>query len=128
MDWDVELINRALGGKLIGSPFVKLKVCEVILLLPDKDIEFITKNVWFMSSSEEAWGYTFSGNDLRDKHLIFLSDELFSEDENQIKYTILHEIGHVILGHKNSIGRRQTESEIKIQEREADEFTKKYLL
>lgn len=49
------------------------------------------------------------------------------QDKEQIQYTIAHEIGHVILKHKNSIGRMQTQSEIKIQEREADEFAREYL-
>lgn len=127
MDWTLETINKAFGGKLIGKPKVKTWVCETVLHLPADLIEFITKNIWILSSSEEAWGYTFRGSDLKDRHLIFLSDELFEEDKSQIQYTILHEIGHVVLGHKNSIGFRQTQSEIDIQEREADKFARKYL-
>jgi hypothetical protein len=125
--WNVQKIRYALGGKLIGKPFVEASVCESILLLPPDIIDYVTSHVWFFSSSDDAWGYTFDGNDLKDKHLIYLSDDLFSEDKSEIQYTILHEIGHVILKHKNSIGRRQTQSEIKKQEREADLFAKKYL-
>ncbi len=126
--WDVKKVRAAFGGKLIGNVFMKTFVCEAVLLLPSEIIEYVTSRVWFFSTSEDAWAYTFDGNDARDKHFIFLSDELLSQDKSQIQYTILHEIGHVILKHKNSIGRRQTESEIKIQERQADLFARKYLL
>lgn len=125
--WTIEEIRRTLGGKLIGNPFMKTIVCETIQIFPDEIINYVTKHIWFFSSSEDAWAYTFDGNDAKDRHFIFLSDELFREEKSQIQYTIAHEIGHVILKHKNSIGRQQTQSEIKIQEREADQFAKKYL-
>ena len=111
--WDIKKIRNACGGKLLGNIYMKTMVCEAILLLSSEIIEYVTSNVWFFSTSDDAWAYTFDGNDARDKHFIFLSDELLAEDKSQIKYTILHEIGHVILKHKNSIGRRQTQSEIK---------------
>ncbi len=102
-------------------------VCETIIIFPSEIIEYVCKKVWFLSSAEDAWAYTFRGNDLKDKHLIFLSDELLHQNLEDIRYTIAHEIGHVILGHKNSIHFEQTQSEIRNQEREADQFAKKYL-
>lgn len=106
---------------------MKAQVCEVITLFPQEIIDFLIDHVWFFSSPDDAWAYTFRGDDLQDKHMIFLSDELFEENEDQIQYTIAHEIGHVILGHENSIGRKQTQSEIDKQEFEADQFARKYL-
>jgi hypothetical protein len=125
--WNIKQIQKVLGGKAIGTPFTKTMIYETILLLPDEITEYVARHVWFFSSHEEAWGYTFHGNDLKDKHFIFLSDELFRQEKSQIKFTILHEIGHIILKHENSIGRKQTQTEIKLQEREADQFAKKYL-
>ncbi len=127
MDWDVTKVSKALGGKLVGRPQMKTYVCETILIFPPEIIEHITSHIWFLSSDEESWAYTFDGNDAKNKHFIFLSPELFEEDKSQIMYTISHEIGHVLLKHKNSIGRQQTQSEIKKQELEADEFARKYL-
>ncbi len=66
-------------------------------------------------------------NGLKDQHLIFLSDELFMHGEDQIRYTIAHEIGHVILGHRNSVMEKQSKSEIYAQEKEADKFARKYI-
>lgn len=103
-------------------------VCKAILLLPAELIAQVTKSVWFISSQEDAWALTFRGSELGERHLIFLSDELLSQSDEQILYTILHEIGHVVLNHRNSIGFMQTQSDIKKQEREADRFAKKYLL
>lgn len=121
-------IFKGFGGKLIGNPLMKSMVCEAVVWLP-KDIQnYVTKNVWFLSSPDDAWALTFRGSDIKNQHLIFLSDELFKQKRGQIIYTIIHEIGHVILGHENSMGRKQTQSEIRWQELEAHRFAKKYLL
>lgn len=120
-------IRKAFGGRLVGNGFMKEVVCETLTLLPEEVIKYVTKKVWILSSDEEAWAFTFTGNDLRDKHLIFLSDELLSENKSQIQFTLIHEIGHVILQHKNSINYKQTRAEISKQEREANQFARKYL-
>ena len=127
MKWDITKVRRALGGKLVGNLSMREIVCRTILLLPSENIAFVCVNVWFMSSPEDAWAFTFRGSDLQDRSLIFLSDELLGQDEDQVQYTVLHELGHVLLNHRNSIGYQQTQSEIKQQEREADEFASKVL-
>ncbi len=123
----IQEIKEAFGGRIVGTHYVKQMVWLAVSKLPNETAKNITKNCWFLSSTEDAYGYAFDGNDLKDKHLIFLSDILFHEDENQILYTILHEIGHVVLHHRNSIKVRQTREEIKTQEKAADQFVKKYL-
>lgn len=120
-------IYYAFQGKLVGSFRMKWHVCETLSLMPDNIVEGITKHCWFFASMEDAWAFTFTGNDLANNHLIFLSDELLAENEQQIHYTIAHEIGHVILGHKNSILKQQTRQEIKQQEKEAHQFAKQYV-
>lgn len=127
MDWTVLKIRRALGDKLIGNISMREQVCRSLLLLPSDLITHVCKKVWFISSPEDAWAFTFRGEELKDRHLIFLSDELFKENASQISYTILHEVGHVVLNHSNSIGHTQTQSEIKKQETEADFFAQKYV-
>lgn len=114
-------------GKLVGNRRMKNYVCKVVQKMPPYLISLITEKCWFMASMDDAYGFTFTGNDLRDQHLIFLSDDLFRQSENQIYYTIAHEIGHVILGHRNSTTTRQTKDEVRRQEKEADEFAKKYV-
>ena len=106
---------------------MKKMVCQTLLYLPSDLIGHVCKNVWFISSPEDAWAFTFRGAEIKNRHLIFLSDELLRQDEVQINYTVLHEVGHVILDHHNSIDRLQTQTEIKQQEREADNFANKYL-
>jgi Zn-dependent peptidase ImmA (M78 family) len=121
-----EEIYFAFDGKLIGSEKMKHSVCEALSKMPKKVITKITKTCWFMSSMDDAYAYTFIGNDLKDQYLIFLGDDLLNESPGQIRYSIAHEIGHVVLGHQNSVARRQTQGEIAIQEKEADEFAQKY--
>lgn len=127
MNNKIKNIFNMFNGKLVGKSFMKTKVCETLTLMPDYIIDFVTKNCWFVSSFDDAYGFTFTGNELKNQHLIFLSDELFLEDEGQIKYTIAHEIGHVILKHRNSVFVKQSKEEIRQQEKEADDFADKYL-
>jgi len=127
MQWTVIKVRKALGGKLIGSLYMRDMVCKTLLYLPSDIIEKVCKTVWFISSPVDAWALTFKGSELKERSLIFLSDELLNQNEEQIKFSILHEVGHVMLNHRNSIGVTQTQSEIKKQEIEADHFANLYL-
>ena len=127
MDQLSKQIYDAFDGKLVGNFKMKRQVCKALSFMPKNIIDFVTRNCWFMSSMEDAWAFTFTGNDLKDQHLIFLSDELLLQDEQQIRYSIAHEIGHVILKHRNSVLMKQTKEEVSKQEREADQFAKRYL-
>jgi Zn-dependent peptidase ImmA (M78 family) len=120
-------IKEEMGGRLAGSELMKDSVALALTRLPDDIGHKIINNCWFFSSFEDNYGYAFNGNDLKDMHLIFLADILFREPQSQILYTILHEIGHIALNHKNSIQYTQTKEEIAKQESEADDFAKKYL-
>lgn len=120
-------IYWAFKGKLVGSYRMKKYVCETLNFMPEKIISRITKNCWFLSSMDDAWAFTFTGNDLKNQHLIFLSDDLINEGPPQVYHSIAHEIGHVILNHRNSVLEGQTREEIKKQETEANEFVKTYL-
>ncbi|MCL6096559.1 MAG: M48 family metalloprotease [Patescibacteria group bacterium] len=120
-------IYIAFQGKLIGTSFMKRAVCETLTRMPQGIIDYITKNCWFFASMEDAWAFTFTGNDLKDQHLIFLSDDLLSQHPKQIEFSIAHEIGHVMLGHRNSILERQTKQEVRHQEKEADKFARQFI-
>jgi len=121
------VIYAMFEGKLIGSYKMKKHVCYVLTLMEQDIINYITENCWFLGSMEDAWAFTLTGNDLKNQHLILLSDELLRENAEQIHYTIAHEIGHVILKHRNSILKVQDKKEIAKQEQEADDFAKKYI-
>lgn len=128
MNYTFTKIRQKFGGKLIGSGKMKQMVCSTLLIFPEDIIKKVTQKVWFISSFDDGWAFALRGDELKkDEALIFLSDELLKEKERQIRFTIAHEIGHVILGHRNSIGRKQTSTEIARQEKEADKFVKKYL-
>ncbi len=122
----VKKIYVAFDGKLVGNLRMKTFVCEVVLKLPQEMQAFVTKHCWFIGSFDDAWAFAFTGNDLKDQHLIFLSDALMHESDDQINYSIAHEIGHVVLKHRNSVLIKQTKDEVDKQEYEADMFAKKY--
>ena len=120
---------KKFGHRLQGNSKMKKMVVKTLKFFPDSIIHHIIDKVWFVSSMEDSWAFAIRGDELSpDEHLIFLSDELLNESDSQIMWTIAHEIGHVILGHKNSIGKVQSKKEIKKQEDEADKFARKYLM
>lgn len=120
-------IKQAFGGKVVGTESTKNLVAQAVNKLSVDQIKYLTNHVWVFSTPDDAWAYAFHGNDLKDKHLIYLSDELLQEPASQIQYTILHELGHILLGHRNSINFKQGRSEISQQEFEADQFAKSHL-
>ncbi|HEX7041892.1 MAG TPA: ImmA/IrrE family metallo-endopeptidase [Patescibacteria group bacterium] len=122
----LEEIQRRFYGKLIGTKKLKHYVSEVVSTLPEDIQDDLIESCWFVGSMKDAWAYTFTGNDLKNQHLIFLSDDLLSQDPIQIRFSIAHEIGHVIKGHRNSIEIKQSKEEVTIQEKEADEFASAY--
>lgn len=104
---------------------MRVMVAKTLQHFPQEIIDKITKTTWFVSSFEDGWAFTLRGDELkRGEHLVFLTDELLDQDEEQIVWSIAHEIGHVILGHRNSIGKVQSKAEVKRQEKEADEFVR----
>lgn len=123
----VNVVRKAFGPRLVGRKSMQKLVCEVMLIFPEDIIRAVTKSCWFVSSFDDAWGFVLRGDELENKHLIFLSDDLFHQSKSQQYYTIAHEIGHVVLGHKNAILESQTKMETEKQEKEADGFTKLYL-
>lgn len=120
-------IQKAFGGRLIGSKTLKYYVSKVLAQMPEKTTKLITRGCWILGSMTDAWAYSFRGDEISGKHLIVVSDELFRRPEEDIFYTIAHEIGHIILGHRNSILVDQSKSEVARQEREADKFARAYL-
>ncbi len=125
---NIEKIKQNLKYRLIGSKYMKSMVIKTIRILPDEIANIISKQCWFVGSFEDGYAFVIRGDEIKkDEHLVFLSDELLKEKESQIMYSIVHEIGHVILGHRNSIGSIQSKAEIRRQEKEADEFSRKYL-
>ena len=128
MNRNIETINKKFDRKLVGNAKMRRLVCETLLYFPRKTVDFITKNVWFVSSFEDSWGFVLRGDELvKGKFLVFLGDELFEQESSAQHYTIAHEIGHVILGHRNSIIERQLKTEVDKQEKEAHLFALKYL-
>lgn len=112
---DTHEIIKQFGGKIVAHGFAKKHIAEAISKLPQDIIQYLIETTWFLCSSPDAYGYAFNGNDVANKHFIFLADELFQQSEHQINYTILHELGYVILNHKNSINFKQTKKEINKQ-------------
>lgn len=107
---------------------MKKMVCSTLPIFPDEIIDFVSKHCWFIGSFEDGWSFAIRGKEIKkNEYLIFLSDELLKEDRWQIRYTIAHEVGHVVLGHRNSIKKIQTKREVDLQEKEAHSFAQSYL-
>jgi len=74
------ILNK-FDGKLVGKKLLQVYVCRVLSLMPDDISDFVCRKCWFMGSMEDAWAFAFTGDDLKSQHLIFLSDELFDQDD-----------------------------------------------
>lgn len=122
-----EAIKEAFASKLVGNAKMQAYVLTLLTHLPETVAFFVTQHVWFVASFDDAWAFTFVGSDFGNKHVIFLSDELLTQNDRQIYWTICHEIGHVILGHKNRFTEKFGKEIIDEQEKEADAFAEKYL-
>lgn len=120
-------IKKSFGGKIVGTDSTKNLIAQTVGRLSENQINYATRHIWFFSTPKDTWAYAFHGNDLKDQHIIYLSDELLSEPREQIEYTILHELGHIFLNHKNSINFKQSKFEINQQELEADWFAKQFI-
>lgn len=120
---EIKYLSR---GKVIGNKRLQRYVYKTLSIFPDEISQNIAITTWFMGSFDDAYAYAFSGNDLKDQHLIFLSDDLLNQSDEQIQFTIAHEIGHIFSGHKNSVQYKQSKDEIRKQEKEADEFANQY--
>ena len=129
MKKEAEEIRKKFDGKLIGSEKMQELVCETISVFPKDIVDFVTNHVWFVGSFDDAWGFVLKVEELnaKGKYLVFLGDELFEQDHYSQKYEIAHEIGHVILKHRNAILKPQTKEEIACQEKEAHEFAIRYV-
>lgn len=106
---------------------MKDAVITALALLPKDLANTATKKIWFVSNFEDAWGFVLTGEELGGKHLIFLNNNLFDQSPAQIRYSILHEVGHVILGHRNAILKAQSKTETEKQEDDADKFARQIL-
>jgi hypothetical protein len=129
MNQKLEEIKQKFSGKLAGGKRMRRLVCETLLVFPPDIVDCITKNVWFVSSFEDAWGFVLKIDELKSKgeFVIFLGDELWEKEKSAQRYEIAHEIGHVILKHRNAITAPQSKAEVNRQEKEAHEFALKYL-
>ncbi len=121
-------IQKDLGHRLIGSGYMKRMVVKAIQKLPLKIQTTVTSKCWFIASFTDGWAFALRWDEIKKgEYLIYLSDELLNASEEETIRTIIHEIGHVVLGHRNSIGKVQPKSEVRRQEKEADEFTGNYI-
>ena len=120
-------IFQAFGGKIHGTRVMKDFVCRTLAKYPKDIIDHITTDCWFLGSTQDAWAYTFRGDEVRGKHLIILSDSLWEQPDEDIVYTIAHEIAHLVLGHRNAILAPQSKKETARQENEAHRFAMKYI-
>lgn len=127
MKGSIKNLQYRFGGRILAEESAKDLITEALLYLPSDILEFLIDRVWFFGSTTDAWAYTFDGNDLSDQYFIFLSEDLFRQARRQIFYTVLHEVGHIVLKHKNSINYRQSPEQIAQQEKQADDFVYQYL-
>lgn len=106
----------------------RIILAKAISKLPMKIVDWTTKNLLFISSSDEYFAFYLPKHEWKHKKgFIFLSEALKNESEEKQTFQIAHEIAHVKLNHKSPVFSDLTEIEMKRQEKEADELANKWL-
>lgn len=118
---ELEEIHYGFGGWLDLATGFESVICKTLQKFSDKQIEYVQKNVWFITSTIHEWAFTVHKKHIP-KYLIFLSSDLKSETKEIQMFSIAHEIAHVLLKHKSPILDTLTEEETKKQEEDADNF------
>jgi len=96
----------------------RIILAKAISKLPRKVVDWITKNLLFISSSNEYFAFYLPKHEWKHKKgFVFLSETLRNESEENQTFKIAHEIAHAKLNHKSPIFSDLTEIKMKRQER-----------
>src|SRR3989338_11181625 len=120
-------ILKDFNTRLVGDEETKKIICETLLVFPKEVIDFVVKNVWFVSAFDDAWSFTLDSEELCGRTIVFLSDDLLRHSKERVTYSVAHEIAHIMLGHKNPYNAKLPQTTEKKFETGADEFAKYYL-
>ena len=124
-----ETIFEMDGGLVsLDNEGLRLLVADTFCLLPCEMVDDIMTNCLFLMP-QSAGGY-ITKRIIAGRNVIFLHPSLVVEPEHEKMYALLHEVAHYVLGHESPLewgDEVDAGARIDQQEKEADEFVRKYL-
>lgn len=122
---DVEYI---FGNLNIVSQDFRIILAQSLSRLPNSIVEWTTKNLFFISSTDNKHASFLSKNLFSEKKgIIMLSEKLKNENEEEQALMIIQEVAHAYLDHKNPFLGDLTSNQVNAQEIEANELASLWL-
>ncbi len=122
--WDIDA-----GEMTLGNEKLRFAVAKCLSKLPLEIIEQVTKNCLFVMPTIEKLGIYLTNDLINDKVIFAFPEKLLEKEKSEIEHTILHEVAHYYLNHKNPLIYTLSGEEYDSQEQEAnkqvDEWLKK---
>lgn len=110
------------------NPFLLDHISWTLSKIKKEIVDKIFNNCYFLITTKEDKGSYFHAGFFNDKCLICFSDSyLYHAKNKEVEFTILHEIAHYYLGHKNHLTNSLSDEERQKQESDADEQVRIWL-
>jgi hypothetical protein len=112
----------------LGNDNLLNRICVALSKIPIDIVNDLYDHCYFLMSSEAAKALYFPPGFFDNKAIISFSDAYFkSADKKDFEHTIIHEVAHHALKHKNPWEHDSSEEEFNKQEKEANEQVEKWL-
>jgi hypothetical protein len=112
----------------LGNDDLRKEISHALSKIPMGIVDDLNENCYFLVESEVGKASCFPVGFFDNKAIIVISDVYFcSADDKALEYTILHEVAHHALKHKNPWQHGLSTEEYDKQEKEADEQVEKWL-
>lgn len=112
------------GGVFTAGDFeLRKRVSEIFTTLPSEVAESVLQNCSLFMPRTIQKGMLIPENISKEKRIILIPEGLLN-DEKELKHSLLHEVAHYWLSHKDPI--ELDNSEYEKQEREAEEMVEKW--
>jgi hypothetical protein len=112
----------------LGNDDLRNKISVALSKIPTDIVDDLCDNCYFLIESEVGKASYFPVGFFDNKAVIIISDIYFkSADDNALEHTIMHEVAHHALKHKNPWQHGLSKEEYDKQEKEANEQVEKWL-
>ena len=120
--WDADA-----GVITLDNQQLRYVVAKSLSKLPIEIIDKVTENCLFIMPKIEELGIYLPNDFIKDKQIFAFPEKLLEKEEHEIEHTILHEVAHYYLKHKNALIHNLSAEEYDRQEEEANKQVDKWL-
>lgn len=122
-----EITDQNCGCVLPGTKKLLDPHTLALSKVPKEIADRVLEECLFLMPNPGMGGFRVSKRLLQGKDVIVLSEKLLEEDQKYIVLTILHEVAHFYLNHKNRVLDGLSEEEDRKQEEAADRWARQWI-